>query len=88
MAPLYYTPAEVAERLSVSADTVMRRIHAGDLPALRVSDRVYRIPIGAFEQWEQGWQPRRRRVVLDPGAAWEEIGADEHVPEGSMPIAR
>ena len=88
MAALYFTPLEVAERLGVSPDTVMRRIHAGDLPALRVSERVYRIPIAAFEQWERGWQPRPRRVVVTATDAWEEIGADERAPEGSMTLVR
>ena len=37
--------------LGVSPTTVMSRIHAGALPAVRVSDRVFRIPIAAFERF-------------------------------------
>lgn len=47
----FYSPGEVAQLLGVSPTTVMSRIHDGALPAVRVSDRVYRIPIAAFERF-------------------------------------
>jgi len=47
----FYTPQEVAELLGVSPTTVMSRIHDGALPAVRVSERIYRIPIPAFERF-------------------------------------
>ena len=47
----FYSPQEVAALLGVSATTVMTRIHDGALPAVRVSDRVYRIPVAAFERF-------------------------------------
>ena len=47
----FYTPQEIARLLGVSATTVMTRIHEGALPAVRVSDRIYRIPIAAFERF-------------------------------------
>ena len=47
----FYSPGEVAQLLGVSPTTVMTRIHDGALPAVRVSDRVYRIPITAFERF-------------------------------------
>ena len=47
----FYSPQEVARLLDVSATTVMTRIHEGALPAVRVSDRVYRIPVAAFERF-------------------------------------
>lgn len=47
----FYTPQEAADLLGVSPTTVMNRIHDGALPALRVSDRVYRIPVAAFERF-------------------------------------
>lgn len=50
----YHTPREVAERLRVSPTTVMRAIHEGRLFAVRVSDRVYRIPVGALARFEEG----------------------------------
>jgi excisionase family DNA binding protein len=50
-APRFYSPQEVANLLGVSATTVMARIHDGALPAVRVSDRVYRVPVAAFERF-------------------------------------
>lgn len=50
----YYTPREVAARLRVSPTTVMRAIHEDRLFAVRVSERVYRIPVGAFVRFERG----------------------------------
>jgi excisionase family DNA binding protein len=47
----FYTPQEVAWLLGVSGTTVMTRIHEGALPAVRVSDRVYGIPVAAFERF-------------------------------------
>jgi excisionase family DNA binding protein len=47
----FYTPQEVANLLGVSSTTVMSRIHDGALPAVRVSDRIYRIPVPAFERF-------------------------------------
>jgi excisionase family DNA binding protein len=44
----YYTPREVSELLRVSPTTVMKLIHDERLFAVHVSDRVYRIPIGAL----------------------------------------
>lgn len=43
----YYTPREVSELLRVSPTTVMKLIHDGRLYAVHVSERVYRIPVGA-----------------------------------------
>ena len=50
----FYTPQEVAQLLGVSPTTVMKRIHEGALPAVRVSTRVYRIPVPAFERFVSG----------------------------------
>jgi excisionase family DNA binding protein len=47
----FYSPQEVADLLGVSSTTVMSRIHDGALPAVRVSDRIYRIPVPAFERF-------------------------------------
>lgn len=82
MERLCYTPREVADRLGISVDTVLRRIHADDIPALRVSQRVYRVPIRAFELWEAGVRPERREVRVRDAAdePWEAIGEGEPVP--------
>jgi excisionase family DNA binding protein len=50
----YLTPREVATRLRVSPTTVMRAIHEERLFAVRVSERVYRIPVGALARFERG----------------------------------
>ena len=47
----FYSPQEVAVLLGVSPTTVMSRIHGGALPAVRVSERIYRIPVPAFERF-------------------------------------
>lgn len=51
MTKRFYSPQEVAVLLGVSPTTVMSRIHDGALPAVRVSDRIYRIPVPAFERF-------------------------------------
>jgi excisionase family DNA binding protein len=63
----FYTPQEVAGLLGVSSTTVMSRIHDGALPAVRVSDRIYRVPVAAFERFvsteaEPEFEIRFRRV--------------------------
>jgi excisionase family DNA binding protein len=68
VAKRFYTPQEAAELLGVSSTTVMSRIHEGALPAVRVSDRIYRIPIPAFERFvatapERSFEIRYRRVA-------------------------
>jgi excisionase family DNA binding protein len=51
MTKRFYTPREVSDILQVSPTTVMDRIHAGVLPAVRVSERIYRIPVPALERF-------------------------------------
>jgi excisionase family DNA binding protein len=63
----FYTPQDVARLLDVSTTTVMTRIHDGALPAVRVSDRIYRVPVAAFERFASVEAPpefeiRYRRV--------------------------
>ena len=51
MTKRFYTPREVSDILQVSPTTVMERIHAGVLPVVRVSERIYRIPVPALERF-------------------------------------
>ena len=44
MTKSFYSPTEVARLASISRSTVLRYIHAGDLAAVRLSPRTYRIP--------------------------------------------
>lgn len=50
----FLTPADVAQELDVSSTTVLRMIHGGRLPAILVSDRIYRIPRAGFEMFKAG----------------------------------
>lgn len=81
MEKLYYTPKEVAAALSVSDDAVLDLINRGDLPALRVSPRIIRIPIAAFDLWRSGVRPARRHVVIRPATRKVAIGTGENMPE-------
>jgi excisionase family DNA binding protein len=57
----FYWPQEAAQMLGISAATVMTRIRDGELPAVRVSRRLYRIPVPAFD----------RLVSNQPGGTFE-----------------
>ncbi len=50
----FLSPAEIAQELSVSSTAVLRMIHTGKIPAIRVSDRIYRIPRASFEMYKPG----------------------------------
>jgi excisionase family DNA binding protein len=80
MAKLYYTPREAAEMLAISDDAVLDLIKRGDIPALRISPRITRIPIVAFDRWREGYRPRRRRVSIAPARRRVEVGAEEKLP--------
>jgi excisionase family DNA binding protein len=77
----FLTPAEAAEELRVSSDTVLRLIADGRLPAIRVSSRIIRIPRPAFEIFREGREIPRRRVVTRPSEAEPKLGAGEDIPE-------
>jgi excisionase family DNA binding protein len=63
MVKRFYTPQEVASLLGVSPTTVMSRIHEGALPAVRVSQRIYRIPVPAFERFVSTEAPPEFKVT-------------------------
>ena len=87
---LYYTPREVAEMLRISDDAVLDLIGRKELPALRVSARIIRIPVAGFDAWREGRRPVRRRVRIAeaPGAEPLEIGAGEQLPERALGLRR
>jgi excisionase family DNA binding protein len=58
----FYSPAEIAQILGVSAQTVLDRIHDGSLYGVRLSPRIYRIPLAAFMIF-LGEPPRVKRIV-------------------------
>lgn len=77
--PRWYTINEVAERLRVSHDTVSRMIERGELPAIRVSARLVRIPAPALERLESGAPVARRDVVRRRTATGVELATGEPV---------
>lgn len=88
MAKLYYTPREAAEILAISDDAVLDLIKRGDMPALRISPRITRIPMVAFDRWREGYRPRRRRVSIMPARRVVAVGDDENLPVASGPATR
>ena len=81
MSTRYLTPSEAAEALRVSTDTVLRLIASGDLAALRVSSRIIRIPARAFEAYQAGRTPVRRRVVRRSSAREPTLGKSEQISD-------
>lgn len=76
----YYTPREVADILAISDDAVLDLVNRGSLPALRVSPRITRIPIDAFDRWREGYVPRRRHVTIAPASREVIVGEGETLP--------
>jgi excisionase family DNA binding protein len=88
---LYYTPREVAEMLRISDDAVLDLIHRGEIPALRVSARIIRIPAAGFEAWREGRKPVRRRVRISKASSEPEpakIGEGEQLPQQVQALRR
>jgi excisionase family DNA binding protein len=81
MANRWYSIKEVAERLRVSHDTVGRIVERGELPAIRVSERIVRIPAPALERYESGVPVTSRRVVRRRVGRGVEFGAAEGTPD-------
>ena len=88
MTKLYYIPREAAEILDISDDAVLDLINRGEMPGLRISPRITRIPIAAFDRWREGYRPRRRSVSIAPARRRVEIGADEQLPDARDLVAR
>lgn len=53
-AKIFLSPAEVAAELRISTSTVLRLIRSGRLPAITVSERIYRIPVATLERFLDG----------------------------------
>ena len=81
MAERWYSIKEAAERLGVSHDTVSRLVERGELPAIRVSKRIVRIPVPAFDFYASGRKPTKRRVIRRNVAEVIRLGAGERVAE-------
>lgn len=72
----FYTPKEFARLANISTDRVLGMIHSGKLHAVRLSERIYRIPLAAVLSTLYPDQVRTPRITksADPEAEWR---ADE-----------
>lgn len=84
----YLSPADVAQILDVSGSTVLRLIHDGKLPAVRVSERIYRIPRPAFERFQRGETPPAIEVAERRVDALQPLGQGEKRPRQRRLAAR
>jgi len=81
----FYTPTEFARIASMSNDRVMDLIHAGTLHAVRISQRIYRIPLAAVLSTLYPERVRKPRFTRsrDPEREWrrfDEEAAAERLP--------
>lgn len=76
----FHSPAEVARELGISSATVLRRVHDGRLPALKVSERIYRIPAAAFERYKAGTLEEPFVAPLGATKPRPRFGRDEALP--------
>ena len=81
MAQRWYSIKEAADRLGVSHDTVSRLVERGELPAIRVSKRIVRIPVPAFDFYASGRKPTPRRVVRRQVDVGVQFGVGEGIGE-------
>jgi excisionase family DNA binding protein len=77
---LFLSPAEIAQELGISSTTVLRMIHNGELPAIRVSERIYRIPAASFEMFKAGTLKVPDVAPLGPGKRRPRLGRGERLP--------
>jgi len=77
----FLTPAEVAAELSISPATVIRLIHKGDLPAIHVSERIYRVPAASFEMYKTGTLRTVTAAPLRSVKRQPRVGEHETLPE-------
>lgn len=86
---IFLSPAEVAAELRVSTSTVLRLIRSGKLPAIAVSERIYRIPVATLERFLNGELDRRFPVTIRriAGPA-PSLGAGEALPVALQPAGR
>jgi excisionase family DNA binding protein len=79
----FLTPADVAAELDISTSTVMRKIHAGEIPAIAVSERIYRVPAASFEMFVTGRLRIPEPAPIGGRRARPRIGSGEPKPTRS-----
>ena len=78
----FLTPADIALELNISTSTVLRKIHAQELPAIVVSDRIYRIPAASFELYKAGRLKSAQPAPLGRSRPRRRMGEGEDKPAG------
>ncbi len=58
------TTRDVAERLQLSPETVLRRWRAGEIPGFRLASNVLRFRESEIEAWLEGTRPERTLVAV------------------------
>ena len=76
----FLTPADIALELDISTSTVLRKIHAREIPAIAVSDRIYRIPAASFELYKAGRLQSAQPAPLGRPRPRPRIGEGESTP--------
>ena len=86
----FLTPADIALELDISTSTVLRKIHAGEIPAIVVSDRIYRVPAASFELYKAGRLKSAQPAPLGQPRPRPRIGEGEGKPvaAGVAPLRR
>lgn len=76
----FLSPRDVAQELGISSATVLRLIHAGSLPAILVSERIYRIPNASFEMYKAGTLRPTTSAPLGGTGPRPRLGEGETLP--------
>ena len=84
----FLTPADIARELSISSSTVLRLIHSGELPAISVSERIYRIPSASFEMYKAGTLRTVEPAPLSPVKPRPRLGSTERLPVATREALR
>lgn len=87
----FLSPFDIAHELDISTTTVLRLIHAGTLPAIHVSERIYRIPVASFEMYKAGTLRAAEPAPVGRVLRQPRLGDDEVLPVsrgGGAAIAR
>lgn len=89
----FYSPLEVAQLASLSTSTILNYIRAGKLYAVRLSERTYRIPLGAVISTFFPEQKRPSVIIRgSDGAAvlgrWRREWRKEHERPEARPVVR
>ncbi len=83
----FLSPADIARELGISSTTVLRMIHSGELPAIVVSERIYRIPIKSFDMYKAGTLRATEAAPLGGVKPRPRLGHGERLPT-SQPVTR